>query len=341
MIRHVPAMVLCVLILEASAWGKTRVGGEVTVVVLEQAGQEPRRAFVQALRIQLADLAAVVEGGRVAEGTLAARVEEAAAAVAQAGGTFALWLDQAGGGDFVLHVVGRRAGRAIVEIVRMPAAADGPETDRALAIKARDVIEEILAPAATAAPDAAVALARALRPSAPPARAALAYTVEVGAVGAGGPSRPRGGLALAAALRLDGAAGMTFELHGAARFVSDITAADERGAITVGEQSAAIGIRLLAAGRVGVGGAVELGARWLHAEGTTSAGTTGTTSNAVPTVAAGPALRLPLRPGVELRAAVVAEVALWRQRFALNGEPFLDLGRVRPLGTASLLVVFP
>lgn len=329
MARRALAIVLSLAIFETTA------GADVTVIVLQQMGQEPRPTFVQALRIQLADMAAVIEGGGVPEGALAVQVEQAAAAVARAGATFALWLEEAGGGDFVVHVVGRRAGRAIVEIVRMPAAADGPETERALAIKARDVIEEILAPAA---PDDPV---RALRPARAPVRpaAALLYSVEVGIVGAGGASDLQGGLIVAAALRTGGP--VAGELYAVARFVAGIADSDERGQITVGEQSGAVGIRVLGAGRLRVGGAAELGARWLHAQGTTSQGTMGATSAVVPTVSAGPELRLHLRSGVELRTAVAAEVALWRQRFALNDEPVLDLGRFRALGTVSLLVVFP
>lgn len=144
---------------------------------------------------------------------------------------------------------------------------------------------------------------------------------------------------MAAALRLDGA--LAWELHGTVRFVAGVATVDERGEIRIGEQCGGVGLRVVGAGRIRVGGAAELGARWLHARGSTSQGTMGTASAMVPTVSAGPELRLYLRPGVELRAAALAEVALWQQRFALNREPVLDLGRFRALGSLSLLVVLP
>lgn len=158
-------------------------------------------------------------------------------------------------------------------------------------------------------------------------------------MGAGGTTDLQGGLLIAAALRTRGpTAG---ELYATARLVAGITQSDGRGQITIGEQSGAVGIRVLGPGRLRLGGAAELGARWLHAEGTTAQGTMGARSAVVPTVSLGPELRLDLRPGVELRTAIAAEVALWRQRFALNDVPVLDLGRFRALGSVSFLVVFP
>jgi hypothetical protein len=44
-----------------------------------------------------------------------------------------------------------------------------------------------------------------------------------------------------------------------------------------------------------------------------------------------------LAPWLRLRAAVGAEIALSRQRFAVNGEPLLDLGPARGVAEVGLV----
>lgn len=316
-----------VVLLEATA------AADVRVLVFTPEGEPSRPMFTEALRIQLADIATVVDGGALPSGSLADRVDHAAAAVAATGGTFALWLEEGGAGDFVLHVVGRRAGRAVVEIVRMPPAVEGPETDRALAIKARDVIEGILAPAADEDP------VRALRPGRPAARGRLAYGLEVGIVATGGATDAQGGFGIGAAVRFG--SHVDLELYAAARFMSEVGTAAAAGDVDLAEQDLAAGLRVLGPGRVRLGGTIEAGARWLHAEGTTDGGAMGTASELVPVLSAGPEARLRLRPGVELRAGLAAELAARRQRFALNDVPVLDVGRWRAVGTLALVVTWP
>lgn len=85
-----------------------------------------------------------------------------------------------------------------------------------------------------------------------------------------------------------------------------------------------------------IGGFVGTELRILAADGTTSGGTTGSASEIVPALLAGPYIALPLGPVFEARLALGASLALREQRFALNRVPIAEAGRLR--ATAALLL---
>jgi hypothetical protein len=112
------------------------------------------------------------------------------------------------------------------------------------------------------------------------------------------------------------------------------------GSVEIHEIAFSGAARVLWTGRrapVALGGFAHFGARVLSAEGITPLGASGGADRVVPFVTAGPEVRLMLAPWLRLRAAVGAEIALSRQRFAVNGEPLLDLGPARGVAEVGLV----
>src|SRR6478609_1416072 len=99
---------------------------EARVLVLSPVEEAPRPTLVEALRLHLRGTARVELSRALLPAVPApSRVALAAELVRSQNVDFALWLESVALGDetrlFALYVVGARAGRAVVEVARLPA----------------------------------------------------------------------------------------------------------------------------------------------------------------------------------------------------------------------------
>jgi hypothetical protein len=316
------------------------------LVVLAPQEQAPRPSLVEALRLHLRGTAQVeVSTQAFPNGAAASRVALATRLVQAEQASFAIWLESAALGDgstlFALYVVGGMPGRAVVEVVRLPAEADGPDVDRTLALKASEIIEAALAPSAIlAAPP--LRDAPAPPPLPPPPEPAT--------------SPPWLGLELSGALRnvtsvteaevgLGLGTGACIRTHPLALDVrvatillSDSVVNGERRRVRISETDFQLGAGLRSRGPVQLGARLDADLRLLRAQGFLAAESTGSAVTLVPSLAAGPELRLELGPRLSFAAHVSAEWMVIRQSFVVGGSDVADLGRLR--GNAQLFLIF-
>lgn len=347
---HRLILVLALCCVPRVAWAEAR------LLVLAPREQSPRPTLVEALRLHLRGTARVELSERAfPEGTAASRVALATSIVAAERVKFAIWLESVALADgstlFALYVVGGRPGRAVVEVVQLPAESDGPDVDRTLALKASEIVEAALAPAAMLQPrpatpgapgastDAAAAAPAARMPELAPPPPPLRWALELsGALrGVSSASDSEVGLGLGASvLAITGP--LELDVRASAVLLSDSVVTGMRRRVRVSETDAALGVGLRSSGQVQLGARLDLGARLLDAEGFSSGERTGDALVLVPTIAAGPELRLRLGRRMSFSAQVAAEWMAVRQSFVVDGVSALDLGRLR--GNAQLLLIF-
>jgi hypothetical protein len=142
-----------VVLAQSSAQGQTALPVQETgvstarpsVLLLDDEAHD-RAGLLASLQIQLADLAEVRVRHDLVPGGTAERVTAAGDPARRDGATLVVWSDDpfvtAEGSQAVLYAVGERDGRALLEVVRVPGGA-GPDMDRTLAIKVRELIEDI------------------------------------------------------------------------------------------------------------------------------------------------------------------------------------------------------
>jgi hypothetical protein len=324
------------------------------VVVLGTGGEAPPRGLVEALRVQLLRAAEVAEGPALPPGSLSDQVERAALALEASSATLVVWMHagpRAGSPqrDHELLVMARHRERALLVVTRVPPG-EPAETDRALALKIREVLDEVLAEQRRA-PDLAPLIARASSRPAPASRdgpqveqeLGVAALAEVGCVlttgAADGGLQP--GASFGAGARVTRAA-LAAEIVASAAFLASLEAETAQGRASVREADLASGLRVHHRwSRVGLGGFAAAGVRLLDASGTSSSGGEGTTQRTTAHVVAGPDLRVVVAGPLEARAAVGLEIEAKRQRFTIQGEPVIDLGHVRGVAHMSLLVALP
>ncbi len=318
----------------------------VQVLVLPTESAPDQSGFVEALRIQLAGAGDVRPGPPVTGATLPEKVEAATHAVDEADATLAVWIERGPstdreGVDFILHVVGRKSGRLLVEVFRLPAL-DAPETDRALALKVRDALDSLLEPPEEAMGGSPAEWLGHYPPRPNPAHRTR-LLLEVGGRAAPGIGSPESQAAplLAAGVRLP-LRPMAVDFYLSGSLPNGISDSNRAGSVETDEISVALGARVVAETvRFSLDARVELGARLIDAHGVTPFGAEGDKRVAVPSVVAGLGAGKPLRPGVDLCAFVGLEAFPWRQSLTVNEIPVLDLGRVRPLLQLSVLVTAP
>jgi hypothetical protein len=108
------------------------------VLLLESHGASG--GLFSALQIQLSGVAAPERLAVPASLNTVEGIERGSQLVREHGALAAVWIERGRGpGPVVLYVVGERAGRALVEIVRVPGDR-GPELDRTIALKVREFI---------------------------------------------------------------------------------------------------------------------------------------------------------------------------------------------------------
>lgn len=318
----------------AVALAATPAGAAPRVLVLG-AGAAPRETFVDALRIQLRDAAAVELGPDVGEGPLATRVANASAAAERAEAVLVLWVEDGGPGMAILYVVGRAGDRALIEIAHVSGGDEG-ELDRALALKAREVLDAVLAAGTRPAP--APPPARLVVGPTPAGRAAArrsrALLLEQGLVAN---TEGRWGIAAAAGGRVGGV-----EAVGGLSLLTAEAVRVPSGSVTVDEWLVLVGARyLVAAGPLRIG--AELGGRLrvLDAAGATGDGRRGDTRVFVGAACGALETRLRLGSRLELRAHAGAELAFRRERFTVDGIVLYDAGRLRGAAGLSLVIALP
>jgi hypothetical protein len=344
----VAASLVCAAALVGVARDAAASDGPAIVVLLERPGVAT--SLREALRIQLPRRVVVDVAALDPDGSTAARIRHGRELLVRRGGLVALWIEQDevidGDHEVTVYFVGRRGDRALVEVLRVRAGGR-EEIERAAAVKAVEVVEalqsarepNVIAPFASAAPPSAAPQRARAEPS--PYRVALAS--EVGAAFAA-PSASAQAQA-AAHVALGGAlAGEAwrFEALVLARVPTPLSRSDRAGALSATEIDLFATVRgLWRRHDFALGGFTSAGARLISVEGNTAQGTPGRSDRAVPMLAFGPDVRAMLAPWLGVRLAAGAEIALVRQRFALNSEPVLDLGPGRGFVETALTAVVP
>jgi len=325
------------------------------VIVLGQDHLTARATFVEALRIQVTGLAAVDERPALASGSLGDRLDEAAAMVGKERAILAIWIDQAAskdrsGTDFVVYAVGKDRDRALIEIARLRAD-EGPDIDRALALKVGEFLDKVLADRPVEVDVARTFSEKTIAPSAdratPPRHVGgpplLHFVADVGAVVAIGTASTgvQSGLAISAGARLEHGSWYA-EILAGLRLMTDADVSNASGRLLMHEKMVSGGARLLGLhDRFAFGGFFEAGARMLEADGTSPVGGRGTASRTIPALAFGGESRVALSGTAGVRAAMGLEVDVQRQTFSIDGLPVSDLGRVRPTGSISVVFSIP
>jgi hypothetical protein len=313
------------------------------VVVMRAPGGSTPAGFADALRIQLAGSATVIDGPEVTGTTASERLASANRAL-RGPTSLVVWVEGSAADDgathYVLYVVGSKRGRALMEVFRLTGS--GPEVDRALALKVHEVLDQVLAPPSTAADPAGWVRDREppppVRPP-PPARPIRASgIVELGGLAISGSAGPQAGAVVGAggALRRERLRG---EVYAVAYIASGHDELAVPGRVETDELGVGGGARVVyQLGPLSAGGGLELVGRRIHAIGTTPFGARGERSRWIGAGIGFAEARLPVGDALELRGAVGAEIALRRQQFSVNEITLIDLGRVRPVARLSALL---
>lgn len=320
------------------------VRAEARVLVLSPVEEGPRPTLVEALRLQLRGTAGVTQSAAVFPALPASgRVTLATELVALEHVDFAIWLESVGLRDgkrlFALYVVGGQSGRAVLEVVRLPAESDGPDVDRTLGLKASEIIEAALSPAVLLSPQQKRDIAR--RPLSDPRLIAVderRLALELGgALHAAAQRDTQVALALGLSwlfalqpLELD--ARLTGQL------ASDAVIAVPHRHVQLSESFVGAGLGLRSTGTVQLGAKLGFGLRLLGAEGFSEEARTGASRVVVPSLSVGPELRIKLGSRIRFGAEIAGEWLAIRQRFNVDGVTVADLGRFR--GNAQLSLAF-
>ena len=328
---------LAVLLALVCLWlGPAQAAEPLPLVIVLDTEEPAPRGFVDALRIQATGLARIERAGRVS-GTLAEKVAAVDAPLREHDADVGVWVEPITEGELLVYVVTRRRDRVLVEVVRLPAGAPA-ETERALALKVRDVLDVLLAPAAE--PEMERALQPPRRIEAEPPRSPWAFVVEAGALGVSsgnGSSEEQLGAAVGTGGRyrgegffLEAVVGGTL-LSGTDRSVRGTHADTHELGLDLSARALIAGEHLAAGAHAGAG------ARFVTAMGTADDGRSGEQQRWVPEMRLGPEVRVLFGDHLALRGAAGLDIALKRQKFSILRDEVLDLGTIR--GSAELGVV--
>lgn len=312
------------------------------VLVFRTAQSPARPGLVDALRIQLAGKASVEVGGELSGSALTDRIEQAVASVRKQKAALAVWVQgpvrlSDGSEELILYLVGENQGRAVVEVLRVPGSA-GPEVDRTLSLKTREVLDNILAD------DSSSSLLRASRGrETVAASSGWGWLLDLGLAVGSQPGSDLGqcGLGMGAGARLH-ISDLSLAALGVFRFFPSIEIENEQGRVSYSELGPGLAILgLLHASSLAVG--LQLGSllRLVDAEGETPAGETGSRQELVPALFSLFQVELELSLRFALRIGAGLEINLRRQRFTVNGREAADLGRLRPMAQAALVYQLP
>ncbi len=308
----------------------------------------PRPGLLASLRIQLAELADVDSRARSAElahASVVSRIHAAEAMAAEQHLLLVVWSDEPmvaadGSQEAVLYAVGQRAGRALLEVVRVPGG-EGPDMDRTLAIKVSELVAELastptetspkarlLAPASTSAA-ATEASAGTTFIGAQVSAGALAGSQPGSALGQWGASVAAGPMLESARLRSTATLGFIF--------MPSLGIASAGSSVHFSELSPELTLSL--ARRID---SVWLGVRsgvaysFISASGRTAAGASAGAHTRLASWLLGIRAEVPIAASLSLQLGIDLQTRLLHQRFAVNGRDVADLGGLRPLAYLAL-----
>ena len=313
------------------------------LVLLQIEGAAARPALEPSLRIQLRELELVSE--RVAlPPDVPSRIAAANRIAEDEAADWVIWADELQtdpgrpADQAVLYVVGRKDGRALIEIVRVPGG-EGPEVDRSLAIKVRELVG--------AEDGAAYALGnKELPPPGPP-------DTEGGDRGPA-PSRTRFSIEAGLQASDEGSAGLAadvfFALAPSLRTDLLVIAVPLELAIGLPRSSELDGARVEWT-ELGVAAWLKVGARvhpaitlggglggklaFTDAEGVAARGERGESTERLPAILTSLDAELALTEAVATRLTLGLESRLRRQRFLIEGREVGDTGRAVLFGRIS------
>jgi hypothetical protein len=346
--RRLLGLACCTVMCAAVSGTALAADGEASLLVLENAAA-PQPRLLAALRIQLGATVRVDVRELPRTGALPAQLAEASRLARDEARTAVMWVDatseQLASRLALLYVVGQRDGRALVEVVRVPAGR-GPDLERVLALKVGELLAEMRsAPAHPLSPPMATSSVM------PP----MAATGTVPPLAAGSTPPPmaaelewQAGLALGP--RLSTVLGASLTRFGVGALASTAWSfGDVRAGIGVGldwyptarrERAGAVldvyelapltrAELTLRQPLVDVSLHTGLALDSIVVEGRTARATTGRSPAFSLAWLVGAGVERAL--GMHLALAAFAELAVQarRQYFAVNGEEALDLGRVR------------
>jgi len=312
----------------------------------------PARAELRStLQIQLIGVAELgVRSDEAGDDTTVARIARGGALARAEGALAVVWVDPPlsrsdGATDVVLYIVGERAGRALVEVVHVPGSA-GPELDRSLALKVREVVSDMLRAQANAPTEALLVKPKPARPkpappepaaegggpSAAPTRWGLALyagprlslqpgPVRLGLGVGGGPMLARAHYMLSATLALD--------------VFPEVTARAAQREVRYYELLPKLQLELAwSFGVVRAGAHAGVGMSAIQATGSTFAEALGrelehTESVRLWLLQVGLDVELPIASALALRARAELQALARRQYLAVDRDVLVDLGRVR------------
>jgi hypothetical protein len=318
------------------------VHAEDRVVLLEDSRAARGSGLGSALRIQLTG-AAEVEVRDLPENAGVSRRMQTASELTQAEDVLlVVWAEPAveladGSREAVLYAVGHKQGRALVEIVRVRGG-EGPDVERSLALKVREVVDEVrhnreqaapsdlmLEPAAAAADVTAEQPAWGARVSLAGALAPLSGSDlgQWGARLAGGPAWRDGVLRISGLLELAVFPELEVEVPSAEVRLFELAP----GALAHAQWRQA---------DVWIGLRAGLSLSFLAAQGHNAASSGEVSGLVAPSWTFGVDVELPIGRGVGVAAALDLQARIRRQRFTVAGDQVVDLGRLRPLVSIAL-----
>jgi hypothetical protein len=291
-----------------------------TIEVRAIAGQQLPDELGQELRIYLAGTAEVVVGPPLHGASLQARVREVSGATAE----LVTWLEQApatSGGGYVVVVVGKRDGRAVVDIGEVPAS---DASGRLLALRVGAFLDETLT---TGVGERALGAGPAPRP-------ARWWTADVGAGFAS--QFAQGKLAAAIGVRVD-----RLEVEaGLAVRASLPSSTGASPSLELSElRAGGVGRIALPLGAFRVGTALAIDVDRVNAAGIAVGGARAEITRYTPVVRLVAEGDWRWSRGIALRLAAGAERALQVQRFLVEGERLGSVGVVGAVVEGSVVVV--
>ena len=336
-------------------------------VLLLDSEAAARPGLLAALRIQLTGAAAVEVRHELPPGDSAARIAYATELSRRENALLVVWAEGPtplpyGGQEAVLYAAGRREGRALLEVVRVPGQR-GPDMDRTLALKVSEVVSELKA--AERAGAEAGAIGGAGIAGAPAAgHAGESATQPAAALHDAEPIeeeepapwqwRPNLGAGVLAAPQARTDAGQwSAQLHAGvglrsepwqlgARlgfgFAPGVTATRDGARVQSTELTPELTLLAQFEQRpLWLGLRAGFALSFVEAQGFTPQGLDRDGSARIPALRFGVDVELPVLAGFSVALAIELEARLLRQRFAVNEEEVADLGQLRPLARLSVL----
>lgn len=308
-------------------------------VLLYRMHKQPlREGLYAALRIQLAGVANVSRAGDLNDSAITDRVATAAANVKEKRAILAVWVEGPveladGSSELELYLVGERSGRAVVELLRLPAG-KGPDIDRSLALKVREVVDVLLESherlllnepsKATTEADYGPSWGWIY------GAGVFAATQSGSRFGQWGVGLEGGVFLRVSDCRLAGEA--LLHLHG------QVEIEDEHGQVFVNEVTPGVGIRNLVDYRpFSFGVLLGFQMRIIDARGVTPSSAEGDNQTVLPSFLAAGETQLEFDKVLALRLDLGLQMAVQQKVYAINNREVAILGQLRPFAQLGLV----